>query len=68
MKHLFDCSSKLERVGSALEIYVLTSVPKRLLNMLNLAHFEHFRFICVGTPFGPQVVGALAQKCNNSGG
>jgi len=62
MKHLFDCSSKLKRVGGALEIYVLTSVPKRLLNMLNLAHFDRFGFICVGTPFGPQIVDALALK------
>ena len=60
MKHLFDCSSKLKRVGVALEIYVLTNVPKRLLNMLNLVHFDRFGSICVGTPFGPQIVGALA--------
>ena len=60
MKHLFDWSSKLKRVGGALEIYVLTSVPKRLLNMLNLAHFDRFGSICVGTPFGPQIVCVLS--------
>ena len=67
MKHLFNCSSKLKRAGGALEIYVLTSVPIRLLNIVNLTHFDRFGSICVGTPFGPQVVGALAQKCNKSG-
>ena len=62
MKHLFDCSSKLERIGGALEIYVLTSVPKRLLNMLTLAHFDRFGSIFVATAFGPQIVDALALK------
>ena len=62
MKHLFKCGSKLKRVGGALEIYVLTSVPKRLLNMQNLAHFDRFGSICVGTPFGPQIVDAFALK------
>ena len=62
MKHLFARSSKLKRVGGVVEIYVLTSVPKRLLNMLNLAHFDRFGSICVGTPFGPQIVDALALK------
>ena len=62
MKHLFARDPKMKRVGGAVEIYVLTSVPKRLLNMLNLAHFDRFGSICVGTPFGPQIVGALALK------
>ena len=62
MKHLFARSSKLKRVGGAVEIYVLTSVPKRLPNMLNLAHFDRFGSICVGTPFGPQIADALALK------
>ena len=62
MKHLFNCSSKLKRVGGALEICVLTSVPKRLLNMSNLPHFDRFLSICVGDPFGPQIVDALALR------
>ena len=66
MKHLFNCSSELKRAGGVLEIYVLNGVPKRFLNMSNLVHFDHFLSICVGDPFGPQVVGALAQKCNKS--
>ena len=49
-------------MAGALEIYVLTGVPKRLPNMLNLAHFARFGSICVGTPFGPQIVDALALK------
>ena len=60
MKHLFKCNSKLKRAGGALEIYVLIGVPERLLNMLNLAHFDRFLSICVGDPFGQQVVGAFA--------
>ena len=67
MKHLFNCSSELKRAGGVLEIYVLNGVPERLLNMSNLVHCNHFLSICVGDPFGPQVVGALAQKCNKSG-
>ena len=55
MKHLFNCSSKLKRVGGALEIYVLTGIPKRLPNMQNLTHFDRFGSI-------PQIVGALALK------
>ena len=62
MKPLFKCSSKLKRAGGALELYVLTRVPKHLLNMLNLAHVNHFGSICGGTPFGPQIVDALALK------
>ena len=62
MKHLFNCNFKLKRAGGALEIYVLTSVPKRLLNMSNLPHFNRFLSICVGDPFGQQIVDALAMK------
>ena len=62
MKHLLNCNSKLKRAGGALEIYVLTSASKRLLNMPNLAHFDRFGSICVGTPFGPQIVDAFALK------
>ena len=50
MKHLFNCSSELKRAGGVLEIYVLNGVPERLLNMSNLAHFDHFLSICVGDP------------------
>ena len=60
MNHLFNCSSKLKRAGGALEIYVPIGVPERLLNMSNLAHFDRFLSICVGDPFGQQVVGAFA--------
>ena len=60
MIHLFNCSSKLKRAGGALEIYVPIGVPERLLNMLNLTHFDRFWSICVGDPFGQQVVGAFA--------
>ena len=62
MKHLFNCSSKLKRAGGALEIYALTGVPKHLLNMSNLPHFDRFLSICVGGPFGLQIVYALDLK------
>ena len=53
-------SCGLKRMDAVLEIHVLICVPERLLNMSNLAHVDRFLSICVGDPFGPQVVGAFA--------
>ena len=60
-------SCGLKRLDAGLEIYVLISVPERLVNMSNPAHFDRFLSICVGDPFGPQVVGAFDSNCKKYG-